>query len=262
MNVISKNVLKGVLVLHLGFTGFAQTPVHPEVPRFPDPIVVQIPQFTEVIATVTRQVPLSDADKANPIRLVWQPDLVQAVYIRDANNLSITNQWEGGMKSECYLFNGTVFCQPTLKYPKDIRVCGTGGGFGVPSFAHGDFSELSWIEPGNYVRTESHGGRSAYLFQRGHGQKMGDVTAKVKAPATANAPEPATALPEPVNTAAKGGAKRDPVAWLDAKTLLPLEFHSEELAYLYQYRKAPMTAIQPSPLFRPVIDRAGAMKKW
>ncbi|MDX6767608.1 MAG: hypothetical protein SFU85_12555 [Candidatus Methylacidiphilales bacterium] len=180
--------------------------------------------------------PLPEEERTNQNRLKWQPDPVSAVYARENGQLAMQARWEGGKVSEFYVRGGYLIFQGSLRFPSDIRIVEVhAGDRSAPDLSKGDFPEIPALRRADYVRTENIQGKKIYVFECSSADATG-LTAQSK-----GLSEAATrALAEQTEAPAQ-----QHVLWLDAKTLLPVQYRNKDFVYDYTLDKS-ASALSPT----------------
>jgi len=224
------------------------------------PAKFQIPTFTRIDVAAQRKTPRPPVPANDPLaqgrqkqRLLWMPDLISAVIERNARDVQVTYQWEGGTTSNAYVVGGTSFWLACLKYPNYvISAHGSAIGYsfkaenslapGVSGGSSGDFPGLGWYTPGSYSGQATFDGAKVLVFQEGATGKSAD-------------PQPASAKPS---------AAGDPPQiklYVDAKSLRPLLYDAGDMLYMFTYSPDPTAKVNPVGVFATVINRYLAAQK-
>jgi hypothetical protein len=208
----------------------------------PDPLWIRIPDGVTATVTSKRVRPLTEAEKADPIRASWTPDLVSATLTKSRGRLVIRYAWEGGKQSAVVAEAGKVAYQPSLRYPDDIQI----NGAGAPDLGRSDFPWLSWVVPEQLAGTESLPEGRAIKFLRSQ-QLSESKKAQRKAQAEAAAASLQHEHRQAFIETFLASNRAEESAWLDAKSLLPIRSSDGEMELAYSYRKATPaeTAIPP-----------------
>lgn len=162
--------------------------------------------------------------------------------LKAGKDLKLIYAWAGGQTTEEYVVDGAVFKAVSPKFPDDIVVLDPSSETAfAPRYDKTDFPDLVWVSADNYVRTVREEGFECHLHQLSPEQiaQMGGIAS----------------LPEAEQAAAKQmlARIRPKMAWIGAKTRLPVKYDTGYEILTYSFSSAEEKTIAPSEAFRKMI---------
>lgn len=233
-----------------------------EIPPPQDPVLRRAPKVAEWTITFRYKRDKSgealfqdgapaENDDSDPEDSEGLPPLLKRIVIsRDGKFLREVKYFTGGKRSEKWIAEGYQL-QEIANFSDLIRVS-NGGDYDpyFSDFRRSDFEELEWVGKENYRGVKTLGGVAVYAFSTEESRKK--LT-----------PREQYQRQNPENDVASGGPDRpvsspqtDPihVAYIDARTRLPVYYDDGKCIRLYKFNSSPPMTLNPAEKFRRGFD--------